>query len=150
MYKNAGKRYASKESIGSSEADIYRVTIGPVSPDMVMKMSALTRDYHPCQLIEEAAAQRGLPALELHPAWIAGLVDMGIRSWPHSGRIAMVGISYLRPVYQGDTLIVELVTPKDRGRQGETALPFRVRNQQGGVAAEGTALIDFIGYSGSP
>jgi len=126
---------------GRTESDIYRVRIGHISPDMVLKMAALTCDYHPHRVLEKTASQGNLPGLLLHPAWIAGLVDWGIERLNCSGRIATVRISYLRPAYQADSLLLELAYPRDRGSQDLDALQFRVTNGHRAIIAEGTARL---------
>jgi len=108
---------------------------------MVLKMAALTCDFHPHRVLEKTASEVSLSGLQLHSAWIAGLVDLAIRRVIGSGRVATVKISYLGPAYQADSLLLELTCPKDRDSQNGISLHFRVTNGNRVTIAEGTARL---------
>jgi hypothetical protein len=105
----------------------------------MMKMSILTRDYHPLGLLPDVVAAGGLPGLRLHAAWIAGIVDEALRSIACGKRIASVRIDYLKPMHQRDTLYLELVQGEEAAGPDETVFRFKVLNQRRDVTAEGSA-----------
>jgi hypothetical protein len=132
---------SSRGFLGCRKAGVHWVRVGPLSDDTRMKMSILTRDYHPLGLLREVVAAGGLAGLRLHPAWIPGLVDMGLKSIARGARITSVRINYVQPMYQRDTLTLELVRGEEVAGQDETVILLRVLNQRRDVTAEGSARL---------
>ncbi len=114
--------------------------LGPFSGEELLRMAELTRDFHPVRLVPQVAKDAGFAGLLLHPAWISGLADAGIRMAFPCGEVMSLAVSHRGTAVHGDILSLELAC-KEQNFPGEVRVSFLVKNQQGTLVGEGEARI---------
>jgi len=114
----------------------------PVTAENALQMAALTRDFHPWQVVPQAAKKAGQPSLVLHSAWISGLVSTALEQMASSGRVIQWSIKYHGSAYLGERLVLEACVVQDAKAEPAVKILFRVLGPARKLVAEGEALIN--------
>ena len=117
------------------------ISIGPFAEENLLRMAELTRDFHPVRLVPRVAKDAGHVGLLLHPTWISGLSDAGIRTAFSCCRVMSLAVSHRGTAVHLDILSLELACQEQNNRKGELSVSFCVKNQRGSLVAEGVARI---------
>jgi len=117
------------------------VSLGPLSEEAVLKMAELTKDFHPVRVMDRVARGAGYAGMVLHPVWISGLADVGIRTAFPLCRVSVLSLTYPTPAVHSDTLTFELTCQAHDKQTGEVKVTFQVKNLKGHPVADGWARI---------
>ncbi len=117
------------------------VSLGPFAKAELLRMAELTRDFHPVRLVPQVAEDAGFGGLLLHPAWISGIADTGIRTAFPCGRVIRLMLIHRGSSVHTDILSFELTCQEQDMQKKEVDVSFLMKNQRGDVVAQGEARI---------
>jgi acyl dehydratase len=128
--------------LGPNGAESATATVGPVTPEMVLQMAALTRDYHPIRVVRNALARSGEEPMVLHEVWISGLAAARLGSMAAGLAVTSLELRYHSAVCQGEVLTIRII-PGGAGLTQETeTVAFEVLNGALRLVAAGTAELE--------
>jgi acyl dehydratase len=125
----------------NSQEPVFRLTLGHVSREKILRMASLSGDFHPFHTLPTAAKATGSGKLLLHPCWISGLAAAGVRLAAPAAQVLALTVEHDAHATEADILTLELVIGELNGESGEQAMSFRVVEQRGRAVAHGTARV---------
>jgi hypothetical protein len=131
----------AESSDWQSGTGFLSVSLGPFGEEELLRMAELTRDFHPVRLVRSIAKDAGFAGLVLHPAWVSGLADTGIRMAFPCGQVMSLSLRHRTAAVHADVLRVELTSGEPTAPQDGMSISFVVKNGKGIVVAEGEARI---------
>ena len=113
-----------------------------ISESDVYQFAGITGDFNELHINQKAAEQSLFKSRVVHGCLADSLVStvLGMK-YPGKGTIFMEkSVSYLKPVYLGDTLTCEITVAEKRER-GRVLFDVSYYNQDGAEVIKGTALV---------
>lgn len=113
-----------------------------IAKDLIL-FAAVSGDVNPVHLDADYAAKTNFKQCIAHGAWSASLISATLATlMPGPGTIYLSqSLKYLRPVYVGDSLKIEVEVSAKNERTKKVEMKCQVTNQDGQVVTRGTAEV---------
>lgn len=118
-----------------------RLSVGPLSDAMVLRLATLVGDFHPWCLLEPTAQAPGRSGRTAHHLWVALLVDAGVGQLGPGVRVLRVSVEYHSDAATHERLSLDMTVESSQGGDGTVVVSFEVTASGGTRIATGGALV---------